>query len=74
LGATDEKVEGRWIWVDGSEMTHDNWDRAAGQPNNDGGGGVVEHYLITIGSRNGVWWDYHNQHTDQFRPGFVCEW
>ena len=74
LGATDEAVEGKWVWVDGSALGYANWDRAAGQPNNSGPGGVVEHYLIAIASRNGAWWDYLNFHTEQFRPGFVCQW
>ena len=74
LGATDEKVEGRWEWVDGSDLRYDNWDRASGQPNNRGPGGAVEHYLITLRSRDGAWWDYLNFDMTQFRPGFVCQW
>ena len=51
LGATDEEVDGKWIWSDGREMTFTNW--AQGQPDNTHGketclrtgadGGWVDH-------------------------------
>ena len=72
LGATDERAEGRWAWVDGTEMRYAAWDVAARQPNN-GGGGEPEHYLI-IKARTGVWWDLWVRGRAAWRPGFVCQW
>ncbi|HEX4132962.1 MAG TPA: SUMF1/EgtB/PvdO family nonheme iron enzyme [Pirellulales bacterium] len=69
LGATDEKKEGRWIWVDGTAMQYSNWDK--GQPNNSVGG-RPEHYLAISNATSGKWWDYP---ADNYRkPGFVCQW
>jgi serine/threonine protein kinase len=74
LGATDEKVEGRWVWLDGSEMVFNVWDSAASQPNNHGPGDVVEHYLVTVAFRGGAWWDYPDFCLTQLHPGYVCQW
>jgi hypothetical protein len=72
LGATDEKVEGKWVWVDGSEMTYANWND--GQPNNVHDG-RDENYLIMVASRVGTWWDYLEfDRIKVFQPGFVCQW
>ena len=75
LGATDEKKEGEWVWLDGSPMTFKNWQQS--QPNNKGG---VEHYLgmwtipkgFSSPSGN-VWVDQPDVST-QHKPGFICEW
>ena len=73
LGATDEKVEGRWVWVDGTEMRYANWDTAMGQPNNKDTSGSQEHYLLTRTPRGGAWWDVPESYP-HFHPGYVCQW
>lgn len=67
LGATDEKSEGSWIWVDGTPMDYTNWN--AGQPNNKGAG---EHYLLLWAAQNGKWADQPNI-SSQHKPGFVLQ-
>jgi formylglycine-generating enzyme required for sulfatase activity len=74
LGATDEVVEGRWVWVDGTEMRYKNWDPAWSQPNNGGSSGYPEHYLLTQISANGKWWDVPEYCGPPFHPGYVCQW
>jgi Lectin C-type domain len=70
LGATDERAEGQWKWVDGSEMKFAMWSDI--NPTNSGGS---EHYLMM--KRNGTWndtpseWDYYK---DSPIVGYVCEW
>lgn len=70
LGATDEKNEGEWIWVDGSKVTFTAWDRD--QPDNTGG---KQNYLVMW--RGSVWQDIEKQ-WDIYAPmptvGYVCEW
>ena len=73
LGATDEKVEGRWVWVDGTEMRYANWDTAMGQPNNKDTSGSQEHYLRSRTPRGGAWWDVPESYP-HFHPGYVCQW
>ena len=68
LGATDAKVEGRWVWVDGTNMSYSNW--GPGQPNNKGDG---EDHLILLLKFNATWSDQPNSST-QHDPGFICEW
>ncbi len=63
-------VEGRWVWVDGTPMTYQNWGRADGQPNNCCGG---EHSLCLVAD-NGLWWDQGNVANNGWHPGFICEW
>ena len=74
LGATDEQQEGRWVWVDGSEMRYENWDAQALQPNNHFPSGSPEHYLLAVAGRQGVWWDLPDRAQPQLHPGFVCQW
>lgn len=64
LGANDEKVEGQWIWEDGTEMKYKAW--GAGQPGNHLG---REHWLA-IGA-TGNWVDLHET-ADMV--GYICEW
>lgn len=71
LGATDERIEKRWLWIDGSEMRFDAWDTKNKQPNNKGEG---EHYLLTIMSRDGLWSDQPARAESKYHPGFVCQW
>lgn len=64
LGATDEKTDGVWLWIDGSPLTFRLWEE--GQPNN----GAREHFLMI--SRNGAWHDAFESEPGVL--GFVCEW
>lgn len=68
LGATDERVEGVWRWMDGTVVTFAPW--ATKEPSNTGG---VENYLAS--SRLG-WRDMPNSGVvGDFRvAGFICEW
>jgi hypothetical protein len=68
LGATDERVEGRWVWVDGTLMGYSNW--GTGQPNNKQSS---EHYLVLLVSQGGKWSDQPNNSV-QHSPGFICQW
>lgn len=76
LGATDEKNEGRWEWLDGSIVKYHNWDPNFNQPNN---ASSVEHYMTLI-AKKGLWNDYPDDAklypmlTGAGLPGFVCEW
>jgi hypothetical protein len=71
LGATDEKVEGEWVWVDGTKMTFTAW--SPGNPDNAGG---KEHYLNGYAEKD-IWndtgkeWNFYKE-----APivGFICEW
>jgi hypothetical protein len=69
LGATDEKIEGEWVWVDGTKMGFTSW--GSGQPDNVGG---TEHYLSTW---RGDWndapknWDFSKESPV---VGYICEW
>jgi hypothetical protein len=63
LGATDEKTEGLWVWLDGTPMTYKAWHRR--QPDNGGG---REHYLHTD---HNAWNDLPKEYE---LTGFICEW
>ncbi len=68
LGATDEKEEGQWVWVDGTEWDFTAW--VGGQPNNSYGS---EHYLSTF--EGGDWNDAAVEGDDWWSPsGYICEW
>jgi hypothetical protein len=64
LGASDEKMDGVWQWIDGKRMTFTAWD--SGQPNN----GPKENYLMIL--RNGLWHDTFEG--EPLAMGFICEW
>lgn len=69
LGATDEKVEGEWVWVDGTKMTFKAWGQD--QPDNHQG---EEHYLSTWKS---LWNDApKSTRANKTYPvvGYICEW
>jgi serine/threonine protein kinase len=67
LGATDERQEGEWEWINGKKSKFTKWN--AGQPNNKGN---AEHYLFL--------WLLHREWCDQPAQSlqhttyFVCEW
>jgi len=68
LGATDEKQEDTWCWVNGVKWDYTCW--MGGQPNNYGG---EEHYLATYDG--GEWVDVAEEGQDFWMPtGFICEW
>jgi len=66
LGATDEKVEKRWGWVDGIPVKFTAW--VSSQPDNTDG---IENYLQTF-DKEGRWND--DAEGDRFVVGFICEW
>ena len=65
LGATDEKVEGVWTWVDGTPLTFNAWNRG-GPSNSDN----VQHYLHT--QKPG--WDDIDKDGEGKVIGYICEW
>jgi hypothetical protein len=68
LGASDEKTEGEWRWVNGAPFAFTCW--MSGQPNNYGGD---ENYLATYDG--GEWVDVADDGDGFWMPtGFVCEW
>ncbi|WP_193210609.1 lectin-like protein [Luteolibacter marinus] len=67
IGATDVKGEGKWLWVDGSEMVFSSW--APGEPTNKGGGGREEFVHMRSG---GGWNDSRDKNT--LVVGYICEW
>jgi hypothetical protein len=72
LGATDEKIEGEWVWVDGTQMRFTAW--LPGKPNNYAG---KDHYLTTTPLKNNGWEDMPKE-WDAWKEanivGYVCEW
>jgi hypothetical protein len=71
LGATDEKLEGEWVWVDGTKMTFTAWTQ--NNPDNAHG---QEHYLSTVPAQ-GAWNDVMKD-WDGYKSvpivGYICEW
>lgn len=70
LGATDERREERWIWVDGTPLRYSNWDIPQKQPNNKQG---IEHYMVLLTRFNGTWCDQPNDGRQE-HPGYICQW
>ena len=68
LGATDEKRESDWRWINGSPWEFTAW--MDGQPNNWGGD---ENFLATYD--DGEWVDVAAKGAGFWMPtGYVCEW
>ena len=67
IGATDERKEGDWKWVDGTSVNYADW--LKNQPNNKNN---AEHYAMLWVSGGG-WSDQPNDST-QHTTYFVCEW
>lgn len=67
IGASDEKQEGKWEWVNGGAVQFSNW--AGSEPNNSAS---REHFLEMKITQNGqpVWNDLQGGHT----LWFICEW
>jgi len=70
IGASDEKEEGNWTWIDGSPVEYANWDSR--EPNNarDPRTGEQENHLMI--SKYGKWNDLTDN--SSIIHGFVCEW
>jgi hypothetical protein len=70
LGATDENLEGEWVWVDGKKMTFTAW-----SPGNPSNSNAKEHYLSTTDTRlwndTGKEWEHYKQDPV---VGYICEW
>jgi serine/threonine protein kinase len=64
LGASDEKSEGQWVWMDGTPLTLTKWQKD--EPNNTG---AKQHYLR---ASNKGWRDDEKQAPEIV--GYVCEW
>ncbi|HET6881463.1 MAG TPA: lectin-like protein [Pirellulales bacterium] len=67
LGATDERQEGDWRWLDGEKVVFNKW--GPGQPNNKQG---AEHYLLLWLSKER--WADQPDRSKQHVAYFVCEW
>lgn len=70
LGATDEKVDGKWVWVDGKEMTFTNWGK--GEPSNTQG----KETCLRTGA-DGLWTDTPKSwdaYAEFLVVGYICEW
>jgi hypothetical protein len=67
LGGTDEPLEGRWRWVNGSPLAYTNW--FLGEPDN-GTSDKPEHYLRMEPRQQAKWRDAHAS----VPGGFICEW
>ena len=63
LGLTDERKEGRFVWVTGEKVTFTAW--GEGEPNDWDG---KEDYAASWGG------DAWNDFPASFRAGYVCEW
>ena len=74
LGATDERNEGQWKWLDGSPFSYTNWYGA--QPN----GKEKENYLLLLLSLRTAQGNEIRGWCDQPRGGnvhviyYACEW
>jgi hypothetical protein len=66
LGASDEKGEGLWMWVDGTRMTYTAW--YGKEPSN---GNRREHFLEFSG-QDGSWNDLSED--EKVVVGYICEW
>lgn len=74
LGATDESVDGEWLWITGEEFTYSNWGH--GQPDNSYSG--TEDYLgisrLNQGWANTNEWNDFVENSLSYDGGFICEW
>ena len=68
FGYTDQKEEGKWVWVHGRSDFKPYWGGTTQPDNHDG----IEHYACFHDvSANGMWNDVS---FDQYSDSFLCEW
>lgn len=70
LGASYQREERSWKWVDGVTSRYTNWQ--AGQPltsNN-----KVDQYLMMVVEQDKGLWVSQPNRASKYQPGFVCEW
>lgn len=63
IGATDEKVEGQWLWVDGTAMKYKAWGK--NEPT------LSRNDNFTLIGTDGRWYDAPDNWPC---VGFICEW
>ena len=73
LGATDEKEDTKWVWVDGTPMSYSHWFRANRKKgwNARPRTGNTYNYLQMAFGRSGTW-DSVAQIASE--TGYICEW
>ena len=66
LGFTDEEVEGKWVWVNGSTSKYTNW--YPGEPNDGGGRSSIQDHAYMYS--DGKWDDGYPGSANRY----MCEW
>ncbi len=66
IGASDEKVEGLWVWDDGTEMKYNAW--YPRQPD----GALKENFAVLGSNPERRWFDAPERYDTVV--GFICEW
>lgn len=73
IGLTDAGHEGKWIWIDGTPLTYENWGKRTNEPN----GETYENYVeyLSWAYPNGEWIDADgvSKNTGGIFS-FFCEW
>ena len=64
IGASDQSVEGSWVWIDGSPVTWSDWD--VGQP----GGSSLREDCVLLWS--GLGWRWDDRACGQTADSYVC--
>ncbi len=73
LGATDEAMEGQWVWIDGSKPRYSDWHRwKANESEPNDFRGVEDYMVLNASSPDGHWHDVPDR--PDGHPGFICEW
>jgi len=65
IGATDEADQGRWLWLDGSELAYSDW--GDNEPNIEGN----EHAAALVRTDDVSGWNNLPADTELI---FLCEW
>ena len=69
IGATDEKKEGEWLWVDGTPATFTAW--LKGEPSNQVNSARNTERFVQMRPSGG--WNDSTDKNDVV-VGFICEW